>query len=215
VRRAKGQLREAIAYVRARPRLWLPMVLVFFVATFGMNFQVTNALMSRGLFHTGAAAFGVASAAYAVGALAGALLAARRGRPSLRLLMGAALAFSLLEIATGLMPSYWSFLVALVPTGLAVILFTTAANSSTQLATTGDMRGRVMGLYLLVFLGGAPLGSPLVGWVAEAFGPRMSMISGGVISLAASIVVCALLVRLRGGWVPGRLRAAAPARAEA
>ena len=88
--RHKGELREGFAYVRARPQLLLPMVLIFFVATFGMNFQVTNALMSRQVFHTGATAFGVASAVFAAGALAGALLAARRSRPGLRLLVTAA-----------------------------------------------------------------------------------------------------------------------------
>ena len=102
--RAPGQLREALAYVRARPSLWLTLALVFFVATFGMNFQVTNALMSRGVFHTGAGAFGLASTVFAVGALGGALLAARRARPGMRLLLGTALAFGLLEVVSGLMP---------------------------------------------------------------------------------------------------------------
>src|SRR5260370_39751156 len=160
----------------------MPMVLILFVATFGMNFQVTNALMSRQVFHTGATAFGLASAVFAAGALAGALLAARRGRPGARLLVTAAFAFGILEVVTGLMPSFWSFLALLVPTGLALLTFSTAANSATQLRTSPEMRGRVMGLYMLVFLGGAPLGSPLVGWVAEAFGPRMSLVAGGPIS---------------------------------
>ena len=209
-RRAKGQQREALAYVRARPALWMPLVLVFFVATFGMNFQVTIALMSREVFHTGAGAFGIASAAFAVGALGGALLAARRGRPSLRLLLITSLMLSVLEIGTGLMPAFWSFLVALVPTGLAVLIFTTAANSSTQLGTAASMRGRVMGLYLLVFLGGAPIGSPLAGWAAAQFGPRVSIIAGGLISLAATAAVAAMLARHHR--VPARslLRALGP-----
>ena len=98
--RARGQLREALAYVRARPNLWLTLALMFFVATFGMNFQVTTALMSRGVFHTGAAAFGLASAAFAGGALGGALLAARRARPGMRLMLTTALAFGVLEVAS-------------------------------------------------------------------------------------------------------------------
>ena len=162
VQRARGQLREAISYVRSRPDLSIPLILIFFVATFGMNFQVTTALMSRTVFHTDGA-FGVASAMFALGALGGALLAAPRSRPTLRLLLATSMAFSLLEIVTGLMPGYFSFLVALIPTGLALVTFTTAANSRTQLNTAPDMRGRVMGLYMLVFLGGAPLGSPLSG----------------------------------------------------
>ena len=209
VPRAKGQLREALRYVKDRPALWMTLVLVFFVATFGMNFQVTNALMSREVFGTGAASFGIASTMFAVGALGGALLAARRSRPTTALLFVTAFTFSVLEVITGLMPYFWSFLVLLVPTGLALLTFTTAANSAVQLGTTADMRGRVMGLYMLVFLGGAPLGSPLVGWVAEVFGPRMSLIAGGLISGVATIVIGILLARgrsvrvreyLRPGW---------------
>src|SRR6266571_291282 len=198
VPRARGQLREAVRYVRARPNLWMTMVLVFFVATFGMNFQVTNALMSRQVFHTGAGAFGLASAVFAMGALGGALLAARRGRPGMPLLLVMSFAFSVFEIAGGLMPDFWSFLVLLVPTGLTLLSFTTAANSATQLGTTAEMRGRVMGLYMLVFLGGAPAGAPLAGWIAETFGPRMSMIAGGLISVVAVVVIGAMLSRARG-----------------
>jgi MFS family permease len=195
--RARGQLREALGYVRARPDLRLTLALVFFVATFGMNFQVTTALMSRVVFGTGAGAFGLASTMFAVGALGGALLAARRARPGMRLLLITSLVFGVLEVVTALMPTFWSFLAMLVPTGLALLTFTTAANSTIQLGTTPAVRGRVMGLYMLVFLGGAPLGSPLVGWVAEQFGARMSLIAGGMISALAAAVVALLLARAR------------------
>ena len=197
VPRARGQLLEGLRYVRARPELLMPMVLIFFVATFGMNFQVTNALMSRQVFHTGATAFGVASAVFAAGALAGALLAARRAKPGLRLLVTAAFGFGVLEVVTALMPTFWMFLALLVPTGLLLLTLNTAANSAVQLGTAEDMRGRVMGLYMLVFLGGAPLGSPLVGWVAEQFGPRMSLAAGGAISALAAAAVGLLLARRR------------------
>jgi MFS family permease len=212
VPRQRGQLREGLAYVRARPQLLMPMVLIFFVATFGMNFQVTNALMSRQVFHTGATAFGVASAVFAAGALAGALLAARRSRPGLRLLVTAAFAFGLLEVLTALMPSFWLFLAMLVPTGLILLTLNTAANSTVQLGSAPDMRGRVMGLYMLVFLGGAPLGSPMVGWVAEQFGPRMSLLAGGAISAAAAVVIGLLVARQRGVGARDYLRPAALAR---
>jgi MFS family permease len=195
--KAKGQLRETFGYLRARPRLWMPMFLLFFVATFGMNFQVTTALMSTGVFHTGAGAFGLASAAFAAGALGGALMSARRGKPGLRLQFMAAFAFGVLEVIAGLMPAYWSFLALLVPTGLALLIYTTTANSATQLGCAPEMRGRVMGVYMFVFLGGAPLGSLLVGWLAEQFGPRLSLISGGVISAVAAIAVSVLLARSR------------------
>ncbi len=206
VPRARGQLREGLRYVRARPALLMPMVLIFFVATFGMNFQVTNALMSRQVFHTGATAFGVASAVFAAGALAGALLAARRSKPGLRLLVTAAFGFGVLEVVTALMPSFWLFLALLVPTGLLLLTLNTAANSAVQLGSAEDMRGRVMGLYMLVFLGGAPLGSPLVGWVAEQYGARMSLVAGGVISALAAAAVGLLLARRRGVAVRDAVR---------
>jgi MFS family permease len=206
VARAKGQLREGLAYVRSRPDLLMTMVLVFFVATFGMNFQVTTALMSQLVFGTGAGRFGLASAVFAFGALSGALVAARRSRTGMRMLIWTALAFGMLEAATALMPSYWSFLVLLVPTGMALISFTTLANSSVQLGVPAEIRGRVMGIYMLVFLGGAPLGSPLTGWVAEQVGTRMSMIAGAAISVAAAIVVATLVARYRGVPVRSYLR---------
>jgi len=211
VARARGQLREGLAHVRSRPELLLTMALVFFVATFGMNFQVTTALMSRVVFHTGAGRFGFASAVFALGALMGALAAARRRRLGLRLLAGTALIFGVLEVATSLMPAYWSFLLLLVPTGLTVISFTTAANALVQLRSDADMRGRVMGIYMLVFFGGAPIGSPLTGLVAEQLGTRVSMLAGGAISAAAALAVAALAARRRNAPAPG----AAPARAPA
>jgi MFS family permease len=204
--RARGQLREALAYVRARPSLWTLMVLVFFVATFGMNFQVTTALMSRLEFHAGAGAFGLGSTVLAAGALAGALLAARRKTPGARLLLTTSFAFGALEMLSGMMPSFWSFLAVLFPIGVVMLTFTTAANSATQLGTTAAMRGRVMGLYLLVFLGGAPLGSPLAGWAGQAFGPRLSLIAGGAISAAAAVAVALMLVHSRGVRIRDYLR---------
>ncbi len=196
--RAKGQLREGLTYVRSRPDLMLTLLLIFFIATFGMNFGVTTALMSRVVFHTGAGKFGIASAVFAFGALIGALVAARRSKQGMRLLVLTALAFGLCEVAAGYMPTYWLFLVLLVPTGLAVISLSTAANASVQLNTPAEMRGRVMGIYMLVFLGGAPLGAPLTGWVAQEFGTRLAMASGGVISVLATIIVGFLVAHVRG-----------------
>jgi MFS family permease len=196
--RAKGQLREGLEYVRSRPDLLMTLVLIFFVSTFGMNFQVTTALMSRVVFHTGAGRFGLASAVFAFGALLGALYAARRVKQGLRLLVGTALAFGLLEVATSLMPTYWLFLVLLVPTGLTVISLSTAANASVQLTVPAEMRGRVMGIYMLVFLGGTPLGSPLTGWVAQQFGTRMALAAGGIISVVATIAIGFAVARVRG-----------------
>ncbi|WP_242902514.1 MFS transporter [Actinomadura terrae] len=190
VKRAKGQLREGLRYVRGRRDLMLVLVLIGFIATFGMNFPTTTALVAKQVFHTGATSFGLASSMLALGALTGALLAARRAsRPRLRLLVGAALIFSVLEVATGLMPTYWSFLVLLVPTGIAMMTITTAANSTIQLSVAPEMRGRVMGLYMFVFLGTNPLGAPAVGWMAEQWGARTSIVLGGMVGVVTALVV--------------------------
>jgi MFS family permease len=116
-------------------------------------------------------------------------------------------------VLTGLMPSFWTFLIMLVPTGLTLLTLTTAANSTTQLGTTPEMRGRVMGLYMLVFLGGTPLGSPLAGWVAQEFGPRMTLISGGIISVIATVVVGLMLAHNSGERLRSFLHPAQLARA--
>ncbi|MFB4318937.1 MFS transporter [Actinomadura sp. 21ATH] len=210
VKRAKGQLREGLRYVRGRRDLMLVLVLVGFVATFGMNFQITTALVAREVFHSDASSFGLASSMLALGALSGALLAARRAtRPRLRVLVGAAALFAVLEIATGLMPFYWTFLVLLVPTGIMMMTFTTAANATMQLSVAPEMRGRVMGLYMFVFLGTNPFGAPMVGWMAERFGPRMSIVLGGMIALAAALAVGALAAPR--GTLRRALRRPAPA----
>jgi MFS family permease len=193
VPRAKGQLREGLRYVRERRDLVMLLIIVFFVAAFGMNFQMTTALMSREVFHSGASSFGLASTMLAVGAVFGSLLAARRKRPRMRLMLVAAAFFGVLEIISGVMPSYDLFLVMLVPTGLALLTFNTTANAVMQLSVPAWMRGRVMGLYMLVFAGSSPIGAPLLGWLAEVFGPRSGLVIGGVVSLAAVLGVVAVM----------------------
>ncbi len=198
VARAKGQLREGLSYVRGRPDLLVPIVLVFMVGTFGLNFQLTLALMTREVFGLSAGAYGLLSACLAAGSLTGALLSARRpGPPRQRTLFVAALAFGVLEVAVGLAPSYAAMAVLLVPTGVAVLTFTTTANAIVQLGSAPHVRGRVMALYVLVFLGGTPAGAPLVGALAEAFGPRSSIVAGGVITAASGLVAAWLMTRLR------------------
>ncbi|GAA2083131.1 MFS transporter [Actinomadura alba] len=194
VPRAKGQLREGLRYVKGRRDLVLVLVLVGFIATFGMNFQLTTALMAREVFHSGASSFGLASTMLAVGALAGALLSARRVSPSRRMMLMAAVLFGVFEVLAGLMPTYWSFLVLLVPTGIALMTFTTTANATLQLSVAPEMRGRVMGLYMFVFLGTNPFGAPIVGWLAEQFGPRLSIVAGGLIATAAATAVIVVMV---------------------
>jgi MFS family permease len=194
VPRAKGQLREGLRYVRGRKDLIVVLVLVGFVATWGMNFQITTALVAKQVFHSGASSFGLASAMLAIGALTGALIAARRMRPGFPLLISAATAFGALEMATGMMPTYTTFLILLVPTGITMMTFVTAANAAMQQNLLPEMRGRVMGLYMLVFLGTNPIGAPLIGWLAESVGPRATMVVGGVVAALTPPVVAAVML---------------------
>jgi len=197
--RKKGQLLEGLRYVRDRHDLLLPMALIFVVATFGLNFQVTIALMAKGVFHTGAESYGLLSTMIAVGSLGGALLSSRRkGRPRIRLLLGSAFAFGVLETLAGLMPTYATFGILLIPTGVASLMFTTSANASVQMGTSASMRGRVMGLYLLVFMGGAPFGSLLIGWLAQVTSPRVSIVGGGVVSFLAAAILGLVFARRKG-----------------
>ena len=191
VPRKKGQLREGLRYIRSRPDLVTILITVALVAGFSMNFQVTTSLMATQVFGRGASEFGLASTLMAVGSMSGALLAARRAAPSRRLLYGSVLVFAVLEILVGLMPTWPTFLIMLVPTGLALMTFTTAANSTMQLGVSGEMRGRVMSLYMLVFMGTNPIASPFVGWLAQTFGARSSIVVGGMVALLTVAAVIA------------------------
>ena len=176
------------------------------VGTVGLNFQLTLALVARETFGRDADAFGVMVGALAVGSLLGALLSATRRRVRQRLLLGSAVAFGLLEVAVGLMPTYESFVLMLVPTGVAVLTFTTAANATVQLGSSDAMRGRVMALYVLVFLGGTPVGAPLMGWLVEVTSPRASLLVGGSVSVLAAVVVALVLARHQGLRLRPRVR---------
>jgi MFS family permease len=194
--RVRGQLRAGLRYVWHRQDLLLTMILVFVVGTFGLNFQITTALLAKQVFHRTATGYGLLSTALAVGACVGAVLATRRRtRPSLLFLLLAALSFGLLEIIAGSMPGFGGTALLLVLVGLAMLSFTTAANSSVQLGVEATMRGRVMALYLMCFLGGTPFGAPIVGWVANTVGPRWGMIGGGVVCMAVAVGMALYLVR--------------------
>ncbi|PZS27995.1 MAG: MFS transporter [Pseudonocardiales bacterium] len=199
LQRARGQLRDGLHYVRGRADLMLTMVLVFIVGTFGLNFQLTTALLAKQVFHRSASGYGLLSTALALGTCAGAVIATRRvRRPTQLFLIGTALLFSVLEIAVGLMPSFDSTALLLLPTGLVMLTFTTAANASVQLGVEPTMRGRVMALYLMCFMGGTPVGAPIIGWVAGAFGPRWGLLGGGLICLLSAMVIAAFIARRRG-----------------
>jgi len=195
--RAKGQVREGVRYVRQRSDIVVIMVVMFVVSTFGLNFQLTSALMARVEFGRGAGEYGVLGSVLAIGSLAGALLAARRDRPRVRLVIGAAFAFAVTTAVLGLMPTYESFVLACVPVGLASLTMMTAANSALQVSTDPVMRGRVMALYVMVFQGATPIGSPIVGWIGEAWGPRWSILVG---SIATFLVASAATVWAVRRW---------------
>jgi len=204
--RSPGQVREGLRYVAIRPDLLAVIAVVFVVGTFGFNFQMTTALMATQVFHKGPREFGLLGSIMAVGSLTGALFAARRGQPLQRLVLGAAAAFGLLEVAAGLMPTYLTFAAALVPVGVAALTFATSANATVQLSVDPAMRGRVMAVYMAVFMGGTPLGSPFLGWLAEVAGARWSLAVGGGLSTAAAVAAAAWLARRRGLSVRARVR---------
>jgi MFS family permease len=220
VARASGQLRAGLAYTWAHPDLMLAMVLAFVMGTFAFNYQVTIALMAREVFGVGAEAFGLLSTCFAVGSLAGALLSTRRSvRPRQSFLVISAVVFGLLTVVAGLMPNYVSFAVLLIPTGAAALVFSVANNSFIQLGVDPQMRGRVLALYFMCFLGGTPVGAPLIGWISERFGAPWGLIVGGAVCVVAGLGAAAYLargrrVRLEGQLTPPRLRlrVGAPAR---
>lgn len=210
VARSKGQAREGLRYVLGRPDLMLVMTLLFMVATFGMNFQVTLAIMAKIVFNRDAASYGLLSTALAIGSLTGALLSARRQQaPRLRLLIGTALTFGIIETALGFIDSYTALAILLVPQGMMMLMFVNAANAMVQLTTAASMRGRVMGIYSLAFLGGTPFISPVLGLLAERYGGGVPLILGGAVSAVAAAVIGVWIARtndvhveLRRGPIP-------------
>ncbi|WP_200306609.1 MFS transporter [Streptomyces adelaidensis] len=203
--RAKGQLREGLRYVAGRPELLWPIVLVGFIGTFGFNFPVWLSAYADDVFHADAGAYSLFNTLMAVGSVSGALLAARRGTARLRVLIAGALAFGLLEIVAALAPTYWMFALLMVPIGMFGLTVNVTTNTAIQMGTDPAMRGRVMALYMMVFLGGTPLGAPIAGWVTDAYGPRAGFVAGGVVATAAAVTVGLVLVRAGGlrlsvGW---------------
>ena len=197
--RAKGSVRAGLRYVRSRPDIVLLMFVVFMLGTFGLNFQLTNALMATEVFGVGAEQYGLLGSILAVGSLSAGLLAARRTRLRLRLVIGAMAAFSLTAAALAVAPGYWWYAALLVPAGLSALTVMTAANASVQLSTEPAMRGRVLALYQAIFLGGTPLGAPLIGLAGDAWGPRSTLAIGALACGLTVVAAVGWLVR-RGGW---------------
>ncbi|MGW3648507.1 MFS transporter [Streptomyces sp. NPDC000878] len=209
--RAKGQLREGLHYVAGRPELIWPIVLIGFIGTFGFNFPVFLSAYADDVFHAGAGAYSLFNTLMAVGSLTGALLAARRGTAKLRVLVAAAVAFGALEIVAAVAPSLWLFALLMIPIGIAGLTVNVTANTSVQMATDPAMRGRVMALFMMVFMGGSPLGAPIVGWITDTYGPRVGLAFGGIVATTAALTIGLVLTRVGGlrvsvVWNSGRPR---------
>ncbi|HET9632335.1 MAG TPA: MFS transporter, partial [Terrabacter sp.] len=189
--RGKGQIRQGLRYVKGRPDIILVMMLVFVLGTFGMNFQLTMALMATKVFDKGPGEYGLLGSIMAVGSLTAALLSARRARPRLRVLLVALAGFTVSTALLATAPNYVLFALFLVPTGLSALTALTTANAMVQVSVDPVMRGRVMALYMAIFMGGTPLGSPLIGWLGDAFGARWT-IAIGTIMVGLSLVVVAI-----------------------
>jgi MFS family permease len=210
--RMRGGLGEGFAYVWRRPDLRTNLFMLFLIGTFGLNFAIYISTMAVTVFHVGADRYGILTSTMAIGSVAGALMAARRPKPNMTVLIGAAAMFGLGCAGAAAAPNPWLFAVVLILIGASVQTFTTSSNSMVQLSTDPAMRGRVMAILLAVALGGAPLGGPVVGWVADRFGPRWAMLVGAASGLGAAGAGLLHLMRVRAS-PPAHLALPFPGRA--
>jgi MFS family permease len=204
--RAKGQLRDGVRYVRARPDIVLILAIVFCAGTFGFNFQMTTALMATEVFGKGAGEYGLLGSILAIGSLAGSLVAARRAKPRQAVIIGCAIAFGFVEILSGFAPTYLVFAVSLPLCGITSLVMIATANAFVQMSVSPEMRGRVMALYMMIFMGGTPLGAPVLGWVAEQWGARWTLIGGGALTVVGTLVATALIAPRQGVQITAHLR---------
>lgn len=194
--REAGAIRASLRYVRGTPELAVPLALMALVGTFGFNFQVVLPLLAKFSFDGGAATYGALVAAMGVGSIAGALITGHHGKTGPRLIAGAALAFGAAAVGAAAVPALALEIPLLVLLGGAAVTFAATINSSLQLAVAPEMRGRVMALYSVVFLGSTPIGAPLVGWLSEAYDPRAALLLAGVAGLTAAWAARASFAKL-------------------
>ncbi len=205
--RQPGAIREGLRCVRGSPALWVPLALMAIVGTLGFNFQALLPLLARETFDGGATTYAVLVSAMGLGAVAGALITGAWGRVSSSLLVAASLAFGVLAVVAAGAPTLALEALALAPLGAASVTLAATVNSALQLASEPSMRGRVMALYSVVFLGSTPIGAPLAGWLSEAVDPRAALVMAGVSGIVGAVVV-RWAFRRAAGQTLGRLEPA-------
>jgi MFS family permease len=193
--RGSGGFIEGLRYVWARPDLRSIVIMLFLIGTFGFNFPIFISAMAVNVFHTDARGFGLLSSVMAIGTMGGTLLAAGRDKPKFGTLLLGSGVFGIGCTLAAFSPGYWWFAAALAVIGAAALTFTTATNSMMQLSTRPTMRGRVMAIRVGVALGGTAMGAPIVGWVANHFGPRWSLGTGAVSAFLAALVAALMIAK--------------------
>jgi len=197
-------VRAGLRYVRATPQLWIPLGLMAIVGTLGFNFQAILPLLARFSFDGGASAYAALVSAMGIGAVIGALTNGARGSVTPALLAGAAIVFGALALLAAGAPSIGLELLVLAPLGAASVTLAASVNSALQLAADPAMRGRVMALYSVVFLGSTPIGAPLAGWLSEQVDPRAALVMAGVAALVAGLLARIAFQRVEASAAPAR-----------
>jgi MFS family permease len=196
VTRKKEQIRRGLRYVRATPELLIPLVMIAVIGTLAWEFQITLPLMASQVFHGGAAAYGLMASVMGAGAVIGGLISVARPQPGARGLCLAAIGWGIAILAAAVAPNLAIELVVLVFVGYGSITFNALAKTTLQLAAKPTMRGRVMGLWALAWLGSTPIGGPIVGWVGQVAGARWPLVIGGLATLACGILALPALTRI-------------------
>jgi len=203
--RAKRQAREGLRYVWQTPELRATILVMAVVGTLAFNFTVVLPVLAKFTFHGDAGTYGLFSSLMGVGSIVGALAVASKLPPSAKLLVGSAFVFGVLMIASAFAPTLTSEYVVMVLLGASSITFMATANSTCQLSSVPEMRGRVMALYGLVFLGSTPIGGPIVGWISQSFGPRYGLAVGGIATVVAAGAMASVLLRRHLALSPGSM----------